>query len=466
LLGKPIRSVCVCMGFSHERRLEPMNDEALLQHVPPQNVQAENALIGSLLIQPDALGDVVQVLRPRHFYSPENQIIYKAIVNLYDSHRPADLLSVQEELRSEKLGDDASVLEKLTSLMESVPSGASARYFAGIVHDKAVARDLISACNDTLKDAYVPGDDVQTLVERAERRLFAVSQDRIAREAAPVREVLNETFAMIDALQSGALTGHPTGFADLDEQIGGVHPSELIIVAGRPSMGKTTFVLNIAQHVCIDRGHPGVMFSLEMAKEQIVLNMLCSRARVNSHKVRRGTLDESEMPELSRAAGHIAQANFFIDDTPGLTIMQLRAKCRRLKARHNIELVIVDYIQLMEANDPKSSENRQQEISEISRGLKTIARELNVPVIALSQLSRATEAREGHKPRMSDLRESGSIEQDADVVALLYREDYYYPEKRPNEADVIIAKQRNGPTGTVTLTFLKEYMRFHDFTRG
>jgi len=421
-----------------------------------------------LLLRPDALGDVMPFLKPEHFYSPENRIIYSAIAGLYDRHKPTDVLSVSEELAKAKMGEEDSIVEMLTGLMDGVPSGASAGYFAEIVHDKAVARELIAACNETLKEkeAYDPGVDVRSLVERAERRLFAVTQSRMVGEATPVSEVIEETFKMIDALQSGTLTGFPTGFADLDEQTGGLHPSELIVVAARPSMGKTTFVLNIAQHVCIDSGHPAVFFSLEMAKEQIVLNMLCSRARVNSHKVRRGFVENHELVELSRAAGDIQRANFFIEDTPGLSISELRAKCRRLKTRHNIELVLIDYIQLMAGSDRSLKENRQQEISEISRGLKTIARELNVPVIALSQLSRATEAREGHKPRMSDLRESGAIEQDADVIAMLYREDYYYPDRRPNETDVIIAKQRNGPTGTITLTFIKEHMRFQNFTRG
>ncbi len=445
--------------------LGTMNDEALLQHIPPQNVEAESALLGSLLVQPESLGDILQALKPSHFYSPENQVIFEAMLRLYDSHKPVDIVTLPEELSKENIGDHATVLEKVTSLMDSVPSAASADYYARIVRDKSVARELISACNDTLKDAHSP-DDVRMIVERAERRLFAVSQDRISREVSPVSEVIQDTFKIIDALQSGTLTGFSTGFSDLDEQVGGLHPSELTIVAGRPSMGKTTFVLNIAQHVCIDSGHPTVMFSMEMAKEQIVLNMLCSRARVNSHKVRRGFLEDSEIALLTRAAGDIEQASFFIDDTPGLSIMELRAKCRRLKARDDIELVLVDYIQLMEGSSSKSNESRTQEISEISRGLKTIARELNIPVIALSQLSRATEVREGHKPRMSDLRESGSIEQDADVVALLYREDYYYPERRENETDIIIAKQRNGPTGTITLTFLKEHMRFQNFTRA
>jgi len=443
-----------------------MTDDSLLQHVPPQSLQAESALLGMLLLRPEAIGDVMPILRAEHFYSPENSLVYSAIVGLYDRHKPTDMLSVQEELAREKLGEEATVAEMLTRLMDAVPSGASAAHFAELVHEKAVARELITACNDTLKEAYNPRSNIRDLVERAERRLFAVTQDRVAGEASPVSEVIEDTFRMIDALQSGTLTGFPTGFSDLDEQIGGLHPSELIIVAARPSIGKTTFVLNIAQHVCVDQGHPAVFFSLEMAKEQIVLNMLCSRARVNSHKVRRGFVENHELVELSRAAGDIQQANFFIEDTPGLSISEMRAKCRRLKSRHNIELVLIDYIQLMEAGPRSISDNRQQEISEISRGLKTIARELNVPVIALSQLSRATEAREGHKPRMSDLRESGAIEQDADVVALMYREDYYYEERRPNEADIIIAKQRNGPTGTVTLTFMKDYMRFQNFTRG
>jgi len=443
-----------------------MADDSLLQNLPPQNLQAEAALLGSLMVRPEIVGDVVQIITKDYFYSPQNQAIFQAIAGLYDSHKPVDLVTVQEELSKQGLGRDADLSATLTDLAAAgIPSAANAIHYATVIHDKGLARRLISACNDTIKDAYTPTESVRDIMERAERRLFSVSQSRVAREAAPVSEVLAETFRMIDALQTGTLTGFTTGFADLDEQIGGLHPSELIIVAARPSMGKTTFALNIAQHVCIDSNRAGVMFSMEMAKEQIVLNMLCARARVNGHKVRRGHVDDSELARLTQAAGMLQESNFFIDDSPGLSIMELRAKCRRLKARHDIQLVVVDYIQLMEASSPKT-ENRQQEITEISRGLKTIARELEVPVIALSQLSRATEAREGHKPRMSDLRESGSIEQDADVIALLYREDYYYPERRPNEADVIIAKQRNGPTGPVTLTFLKEYMRFQNFTQS
>jgi replicative DNA helicase len=388
------------------------------------------------------------------------------MVQLFDAHQPIDLLTMREALASEGIGDDVTMLEKLTGLMEDVPSAANAQHYARIVHDKAVARSTIAACNEILKQAYTPGMDVQELVEMAERRLFAIIQDRISGEASPVGEVIDETFKIIDALQSGKMTGFQTGFTDLDEAIGGLHPSELVIVAARPSMGKTTFVLNIAQHVCIDQGYPAVMFSMEMAKEQIVLNMLCSRAKVNSHKVRRGFVEDKELANLTRAAGDIQQSGFFIDDSPGVSISEMRAKCRRLKVRHDIQLVLIDYIQLMEGSSRRADENRQQELSEISRGLKTIARELDVPVIALSQLSRAAEAREGHKPRMSDLRESGAIEQDADLVALLYREDYYFPDRRPNETDIIIAKQRNGPTGTVTLTFIKEFMKFQNFTRG
>jgi len=441
-----------------------MTDETLLQRVPPQNVKAEDALLGSILIQPDMMGEVVQVVNREHFYSPDNQIIFQAILTLYDSHRPVDCLTVQEELRKEKIGDQAAIIEKLTSLMESVPSAANASYYAQMVRDKATARAVITACNETLKDAYAAGESVHDIVERAERRFFAVSQDRVAEEASPVAKVLHDAFEMIDAMTTGHLSGMPTGFADIDELTGGLHPSELVVIAGRPSMGKTTFALNIAQHICVDAKRPAVMFSLEMAKEQIVLNMLCCIARVNSLKLRRGNLVDQDIVQLQRAAGIIQECTFFIDDTPGLSILELRGKCRRLKAHHDIQLVLVDYIQLMEAGTSRS-ENRQQEISEISRGLKTIARELNVPVIALSQLSRATEAREGHVPRMSDLRESGSIEQDADIVALLYREDSYYPERRPNETDIIVAKQRNGPTGTVTLTFLKEFMRFQNFIK-
>jgi len=415
-----------------------MSDDSLLQNLPPQNLQAEGALLGSLMVRPEIVGDIVQIITKDYFYSPQNQAIFQAITNLYDAHKPVDLVTVQEELSKQGFGGDADLSATLTDLAASgIPSAANAIHYANVIHDKGIARQLIAACNDTIKDAYTPTESLRDILERAERRMFSVSQSRVAREAAPVSEVLTETFRMIDALQTGTLTGFTTGFADLDEQIGGLHPSELIIVAARPSMGKTTLALNIAQHVCIDSNRAGVMFSMEMAKEQIVLNMLCA----------------------------LQESNFFIDDSPGLSIMELRAKCRRLKARHDIQLVVVDYIQLMEASSAKT-ENRQQEITEISRGLKTIARELEVPVIALSQLSRATEAREGHKPRMSDLRESGSIEQDADVIALLYREDYYYTERRPNEADVIIAKQRNGPTGPVTLTFLKEYMRFQNFTQS
>jgi len=441
-----------------------MNEDALLERLPPQNLQAEAALIGSLLRQPDAVADVLQLIKRDHFYSPQNQIIYQAIVNLYDAHRPVDLVTLPEELTKENIGDPPSVLQKLMALMEDVPSAASAMYYAKIVHDKAVARQLIASCNEIIKEAHQPADDVRMVVERAERRLFDISQDRLSHDAAPMAEVIHDTFRIIDELQTGILRGHSTGYADLDDRIGGLRPSELIIVAARPSMGKTTFALNVAQHVCINQGKGGVMFSLEMAKEQIVLNMLCCAAKVESHKIRRGHVTSGEIAKLSQAAGLLEKSNFFIDDTPGLSIMELRAKCRRLKARHDVQLVMVDYIQLMEGGD-RQRENRQQEISEISRGLKTIARELDVPVLAISQLSRAPEARDEHKPRMSDLRESGSIEQDADLIMLLFREDYYHEDKRPNETDIIVAKQRNGPTGTVTLTFRKEYMRFENYVK-
>ncbi|HUU67877.1 MAG TPA: replicative DNA helicase [Planctomycetota bacterium] len=441
-----------------------MNEDALLERLPPQNLQAEGALIGSLLRQPDAVADVLQLIKRDHFYSPENQVIYQAIIALYDSHRPVDLVTLPEELAKENIGDQASLLQKLMALMEDVPSAASAMYYAKIVHDKAVARQLITSCNEIIKEAHQPVDDVRVVVERAERRLFDISQDRISHDAAPMSEVIPDTFRIIDELQTGILQGYPTGYADLDERIGGLRPSELIIVAARPSMGKTTFALNVAQHICVNQGKGGVMFSLEMAKEQIALNMLCCAAKVQSHKIRRGHVTHEENVALTRAADIMQRTNFFIDDTAGLSIMEMRAKCRRLKARHNIQFIMVDYIQLMEGSD-RRTENRQQEISEISRGLKTIARELDVPVLAISQLSRAPEARDEHKPRMSDLRESGSIEQDADLIMLLLREDYYHEEKRPNETDIIVAKQRNGPTGTVILTFRKEYMRFENYVK-
>jgi len=440
------------------------------ERLPPQNLGAEAAVIGSMLLDNDVIPDVAHLLHAEDFYSPDHRVVFRTALALFDDGKPVDLLLLTDTLQQagelERVGGAAF----LVSLLESVPSAANAEYYARIVREASVRRRLIHATNQVARAAYDASLDTDSLLDLAQGEIFALSQADVSNEATAVSDILHEVFKDIEAMSRDRITGLRTYFRDLDDLTCGLQPSELIIIAGRPSMGKTTLALNIASRIALGGWHPPdpekavpvAIFSLEMAKPVIARNILCGYAKVDAHRLRRGLLPPEERSALSIKAGDLYEARIYIDDTPGLSLRDLRTRARRLKMKvPDIGLVIIDYLQLMESST--RSENRQQEITAISRGLKALARELDVPIVALSQLSRQTEAREGGVPRMSDLRESGSIEQDADVIVLLYREEVYHAGARPGQADLIVAKQRNGPTGMVTVTFLRQFLRFEDY---
>jgi replicative DNA helicase len=397
-------------------------------------------------------------LNKLNFYKTAHQELYQAIVDVYDKGQPVDLVVLREELKKRSLLEKVGGVEYLMELEEAVPTIGNVEYYANIVREKAIKRNLIEVAATIQKQSFEESTDTEHLLDASERAIFDITQKKFNTASTKLNEILKETFSRIENLhdRQSRLTGLSAGFYDLDDLTCGLQPSELIIVAARPSMGKTSIVLNIVEHVGVVEKKPVVIFSLEMSAQQVAQNMLCSHARIDAHKLRMGFLDDKQWSDLSYGLGSLSEAPIFIDDTPGLTVLEIRAKARRLKAQYDIQLVAVDYLQLMESS---RAENRQQEISVISRGLKSLARELKIPVIAVSQLNRSVESREGHRPRMSDLRESGSLEQDADVIALLHRDNYYDPDK-DNTAELIIAKQRNGPTGVVKLAFLSHFMRF------
>ena len=437
--------------------------------LPPQNLEAEAAVLGSMLLDNQTIPDVAAVLHGADFYSPDHQIVFETTLDLSDQGRPVDLLILADALRERGQLERVGGAEFLVSILEAVPSAANALHYSTIVHQHSIRRRLIDACNTVLRSSYDGSIDTDALLDLSQHEIFAVSMGDRAAEATAVRDVLEAIFKDIESLRENRITGLRTYFHELDDLTCGLQESNLILIAGRPSMGKTTLALNVAGRVAFggydppnpEDAKPILFFSLEMSKPVIARNLLCGYARVNAHRLRRGLLPKEEINALTMKAGALYEAPFYIDDTPGLSLRELRTRARRLKTTvKDLSLVVIDYLQLMEE---RGSENRQQEISVISRGLKGLARELNVPIIALSQLSRGVEAREGHVPRMSDLRESGSLEQDADVVMLLYREEYYNPGSRPGEADVIVAKQRNGPTGTVRVSFLRQLLRFDNY---
>ncbi len=436
--------------------------------VPPHSLEAEMALLGSLLLDPEAVGTVVPLVQPEDFYKGAHRRLYEVIRSLFDRGDPADPLVVMRECERLQILDEIGGRELLSSLAASVSTSANAEHYAQIVREKSIARAVIRAAGELLKSAYDEEGRGDDLLEIAEHKIFEISRTKDMGTASSVRSILEETFRELDK-RDGASTGIPTGFHQMDELTAGLHPGELIIIAGRPSMGKTTFALNVAYNVAVQAKVGVVIFSLEMSRQQITKNVLCSHAMVEAHKLRGGRfLDDAEYARLTEAAGPLYDAPLFVDDTPGLSTTSLRAKARRLKQKHDIGLIVIDYLQLMEAiGASKNVDSRQQEISYISRSLKGIARELSVPVIALSQLNRAADSREDHKPRLSDLRESGAIEQDADVICFLYRKHYYTKaESDRGLAEVVIAKQRNGPTDTVRLAFLDQFMRFDNLAIG
>ncbi len=431
----------------------------------PRNVEAERSVLGALLLDPGSIADISQSLKSEDFYVPAHKLVYDAILETYDQHSHTDVLTVQENLSRKGSLDEVGGPSALLHLADSVVSAAGVAYHADIVREKSVQRQLLEICLDIARSSYENSADARELLESAEERIFKIARMNVAQDVKGIDSILQETFERIDYVRSraGEPTGVQTGYPDFDEMTGGLHGGELIILAARPSMGKTSFALNLCERVAAS-GRGIVIFSLEMAASQVISNMLCCRSQVDGQSVRKGTVTSEQYARLQREAEKLYDIPIFVDDGAGLTPTALRAKCRRLKQQHDIQLVVIDYLQLMTGG--KKIESRQQEISMISRSLKGLARELNVPVIALSQLNRDVEGREDHRPRMSDLRESGAIEQDADVICLLHREEYFKPtEENRGLAQLIIAKQRNGPTGDVTLRFFREFMRFEPYVR-
>ncbi len=444
-----------------------MTTGLMQEKTQPFNIEAEISVLGSMLIDNEAISLLTESLSKNDFYKTAHQHIFDTIVNIYDNNNAVDLVILKDELNRLSLLEKVGGAGYLMELEESVPIASNVEYYAKIVREKTVKRDLIAATAKIQHEAYSDSLESDELLDIAEKEIFDITQRKFAKPTTSMHDILQKTWDYIESLHEGdsKLTGIPTGFADLDDITCGLQRGELIIIAARPSMGKTSIVLNIAEHVGANLRNPKdkkpmLLFSMEMSAQQISQNMLCAAAKIDAHLMRTGKLSDEDWSKLPLAMGDLSESVIFIDDTPGLGLLEIRAKARRFKLQYDIQLVIIDYLQLMEG---RRAENRQQEISGISRGLKALARELNVPVIAVSQLNRSVETREGHTPRISDLRESGSIEQDADVIMLLHREDYYDPTKNPGVVEVDIAKQRNGPTGKIKLTFLRNILRFEDY---
>ncbi len=438
-----------------------------LERVPPQNLEAEMSVLGSMLMEEEAIAQAIESLEGESFYHKAHGKIFSAILSLYDQGRAVDLITITEQLRKQNDLEEVGGAAYLTSLMNSVPTAANVEYYARIVQEKAILRSLINTATQIVAESYSDQQEVDLFLDKVESLVYNISQRRIRRDFVSVKELIHDSIELAETLtqRKQLVTGLSTGFTDFDTLTSGLQPSDLIIVAGRPSMGKSSLAINIALHVGVEKKIPVAFFSMEMSKEQLVQRMLCSEASVDAHKLRTGFLKSSAFTHLTNAAGRLAESPIFIDDSPGISSLEVRAKARRLKSKENIGLIVIDYLQLMQGRF--RTENRQQEISEISRSLKSLARELNISVIALSQLSRAVESREPPRPRLADLRESGAIEQDADLVAFLYREEYYKKETDENRgiAELNIAKQRNGPVGAIKLTFIKEYTRFENYSR-
>ncbi len=447
-----------------------MNEAEFSSHkLPPQHIEAEQSILGGILIENDAINRVTEILDADDFYRDAHRKIFNALINLSERDEPADLITLTNELRKIDQLDSIGGASYLASLIDSVPTAANIEYYAKIVKEKAILRKLIQTSTEIITQSYEDRGDVEGFLDEAERAIFEISERRVRPSFYSIREIVKESFITIERLfkKKELVTGVPSGFKELDRMTAGFQPSDLIIIAGRPSMGKTAFCLDVAEYAAIDNKIPVAIFSLEMSKEQLVIRMLCSQAHVEGTRLRTGYLNESDWPKLTIAAGNLSEAPIYIDDTAALSALELRAKARRLKADRGLGMVIVDYLQLMKGR--ARVESRQQEISEISRSLKALAKELNIPVIAVSQLSRKTEERTGNRPQLSDLRESGAIEQDADLIVFIYRDEVYNrSEDNPNrgKAEVIIGKQRNGPIGKIDLAFLDKFTTFKDLYKG
>lgn len=440
-----------------------------LGKIPPHDLEAEQAVIGSMLTDNDAVMAAVEKLKVDSFYREDNKLIFEAIINLYNRSEPVDLVTVKDELTSMGSFEKVGGFEYLATLPDKVPTTANAQKYIDIVEEKATLRQLIKTANEIIELGYNPTEEVESIMAGAEKKIFDIIQNKNQKSYTPIKDVLIESFTKLEELynQKSKITGVPTGFVDLDDKTAGLHGSDLILIAARPAMGKTAFALNIAAHAAIREHTPVAIFNLEMSKDQLVNRILCIEAMVDSNKVMTGKLEEDDWSKLAGVVGPISDSGIYIDDTPGISIMEIRTKCRKLKMEKNIGLIVIDYIQLIQGSNNKKNGSREQEIAEISRSLKILAKELNVPVIALSQLSRAVEQRPDHRPMLSDLRESGSIEQDADIVMFLYRDDYYNPDSEEKDiSEVIIAKHRAGSTGTVKLLWMGNYTKFVNLARG
>jgi len=431
--------------------------------IPPHDTEAEQAVIGSMLTDKDAIISAIEILKEEDFYREDNKTIYGAILNLYNRSEPIDIITLKAELSSLGKLEAVGGLEYLAELPDKVPTTANVDKYIKIVEEKSMLRSLLKTANEIISLSYDETQDVDDIMEQAEKRIFNTIQSRNQKGYSSIKDILVDTFTELEQLynQKQHITGVPTGFADLDYKTAGLHNSDLVLVAARPAMGKSAFALNIASYAATRANVPVAIFSLEMSKEQMVNRILCSEAMVDSNKVRTGKIDDDEWGKLAEASGILSEAKIFVDDTPGISITEIRAKCRKLKLEQDIGLVVIDYLQLVQGSSRRASGSREQEIAEISRSLKILAKEINVPVIALSQLSRAPEQRPDHRPMLSDLRESGSIEQDADIVMFLYRDDYYNEDSEKKDvAEVIIAKHRAGSTGTVELRWFGNYTKF------
>jgi len=442
-----------------------MSEEYVDTRTPPHSIEAEQAVIGAIFLEPEAMSTASEFLIPQDFYRPSHQRIFQVMMQLSDRGEPIDLLTVTNALNSSKLLEEVGGVSYLTELADAVPTAANISYYTKIVEEKSVLRRLIRTATDIVTESFNREDEIEDVLSEAEKNILDVSNRQNANAFKNIKDVLIDVYDNIEQLHqnTGDVTGIPTGFKDLDHITSGFQRNDLIIVAARPSVGKTAFALNVAQNVAIKTDENVAIFSLEMGADQLVSRMLCAEGNIDAQRLRTGNLEAEDWTKLTMAMGSLSNAGIFIDDSPGIRVNEIRSKCRRLKQEHGLGMILIDYLQLIQGSGASAKENRQQEVSEISRSLKGLARELEVPVIALSQLSRGVEQRQDKRPMMSDLRESGSIEQDADIVGFLYRDDYYDKEsEKQNIIEIIIAKQRNGPVGTVELAFVKEYNKFVD----
>ena len=437
-------------------------EEALVKRIMPNSLEAEQSVIGSMIMDKEAIMTAGEILIEEDFYHKQYGILFESMLDLFNAGEPVDLITLQNKLKEKDVPAEISSLEFVRDLVTSVPTSANVKYYANIVKEKAVLRKLINTTQSIEDECYLGKESVEDILADTEKSIFNLVQNRGGGDYVPIKQVVINALDKIEkaSKQKGSVTGIATGFVDLDYQMAGLQPSDLILIAARPSMGKTAFVLNIAQYVAIHSQQTTAIYSLEMSKEQLVNRMFSLESRVDAQKLRSGNLTDADWEMLIEGAGNVGRSKLIIDDTPGISISELRSKCRKYKLEHDLKLIIIDYLQLMSGSG-RHSESRQQEISDISRSLKALARELNVPVVALSQLSRAVEQRPDHRPMLSDLRESGAIEQDADVVMFIYRDDYYNKDSEMKGiSEIIVAKQRNGPIGTVNLVWLPQYTRF------